>query len=186
MKGSSDAMGTCMRCGNCCTQFGVCITPFDIRRIAAATGMKAEEFVAVIDVPRERERHEPAVMISGRPSLLVLKWRKDRICMFYEPGKCGIYDVRPMLCRTYPFVLTRHEIADIPGRVCPRKWAPEHYAIYGAYLEQYRREVELYRAIAEAWNRGRGGSLGAFLRFAMRAAPPQPPDVPSAPAPPLS
>lgn len=175
-----------MRCGNCCTQFGVCITPSDILRITAATGMKPAEFVAVIDDPHERERHEPAVMISGRPSLLVLKWRTDRVCMFYGPGKCAIYDVRPMLCRTYPFVLTKHEISDIKGRVCPRKWAPAHYAIYRRYLGQYNREVEAYRGVAGAWNRGKGGNLNEFLEFALRAAvPPHPPEEPPGPEPPL-
>lgn len=171
-----------MRCGNCCTRFGVCVTPFDIHRISKLTGMDASDFVAVIDDPQERERHEPAVNISGKWSLLVLKWRKDRICMFYGTDKCLIYGARPMLCRTYPFVLSKHEITDIKGRVCPRAWKPSDQ--YLADLKQYNREVELYKAMAAEWNRGRGGDLDAFLKFALSAASPGPPEGPPEPAPP--
>lgn len=173
-----------MRCGNCCTRFGVCVTPFDIQRICKSTGMAASDFVAVIDDPHERERHEPAINISGRPSLLVLKWRKDRICMFYGTDKCLIYGARPMLCMTYPFVLTKHEVADIKGRVCPRAWKPTDHPRYLADLEQYHQEVERYAKIAAEWNHGKGGDLDSFLKFALSAAgPPEPPKEPPEPEP---
>lgn len=36
--------GECLRCGNCCTRFGVCVTPFDALRIMEFTGMGEEEY----------------------------------------------------------------------------------------------------------------------------------------------
>jgi hypothetical protein len=93
-----------------------------------------------------------------------------------------------MLCRTYPFVLTKHEVEDIKGRVCPREWKPSDPGGYVADLQQYEKEVELYGEIAAKWNRGRGGDLDAFLKFALKSAggPPGPPEGPPEPEPPSS
>lgn len=155
----------CLRCGKCCTSFGVCITPSDMMRICHATGLEPLEFVSAIPEPPERERTEPAVLIDGKRSLIVLKWRKERACTFYSASGCSVYRSRPRLCRTYPFVLKRGRLADIGSRSCPLRWKSGDEKGYLEDLEAYGKEIASYREIADGWNHNGGGSLEEFLRF---------------------
>src|SRR3989344_7972748 len=42
--------------------------------------------------------------LDDKNQLLRLKARKDKRCIFLnDSGKCGIYDVRPNICRIFPF-----------------------------------------------------------------------------------
>lgn len=161
-------MESCMRCGRCCTSFGVCVTPFDIIRLSKATGRNASDFVMAVEEPPERERGEPAVLIRGMRSLIVLKWRSGRDCMFYDGKGCSIYNDRPMLCRTYPFILHGGRLQSLRCRACPVPWKADKS--YGFDLEKYESEVNAYRRIADKWNHTGGGTLGQFLDFAVAEA----------------
>jgi len=150
----------CNRCGACCTQFAVCVTPFDIIRISEATGKKPEEFVDLVDdVEGSRERKEPTVSINGENSLLVLKVKKDDVCIFYN-GKCSIYEHRPFLCRTYPFKFNG-KLISTKSRVCPKKWFPEGEE-YIKNCKKYDEYIKKYQKIAKKW---KDGSFQDFLEF---------------------
>ena len=174
-------MSDCERCGKCCTSFGVCITPSDILRISSATGKKPDEFVTSIPEPPGRERTEPAVMLGGERSLIVLRWktpgaagREDtahRICPFHSPAGCTIYSVRPLLCRTYPFVIKDGRLADVGSRRCPSAWKPEDESGYATDIGSYSQELEAYRVIADGWNHANPqGTLTQFIAFALGEA----------------
>jgi len=166
----------CLRCGRCCTRFGVCVTPFDILRISRKTGLPPEEFVFALPEPRKHKRKEAVVLIDGKRCLIILKWKnpvfwvfKGRICFFYSGNGCSIYEERPMLCRTYPFIHTGKTLSDLKSRPCPQLWMPDSKGReqYAAALEQYEKEIIEYNKIAEEWNRGPGGDLKAFLKFVL-------------------
>ncbi len=172
-------MGECLRSGNCCTNFGVCVTPFDISRIAAGTGLQPVDFVMAIPEPPNRERAEPAVLIDGVPCLIVLRWQTKRVCKFYGPNGCTIYSARPNLCRTYPFAFSENrELIEVTARACPARWMPDDLALdqYLVDLAEYKKDVLTYKEIAKKWNilasrkppqkTGlRGTSLPDFLEF---------------------
>lgn len=186
---------SCLRCGKCCTRFAVCITPFDIIRIMDATGKGPAGFVDSVPEPPARERTEPAIMIDGEMSLLVLKRgdagdcapsvpgaRRARsegeanVCHFYSQSGCRVYFGRPMLCRSYPFSVQCSvsgvlNFVDVRSRACERRWLPEG-AEKKQYLRdcvQYKDEVAAYKKIADEWNKA-GGSMGEFLTFAIQKA----------------
>ena len=167
--------GACLRCGNCCTRFGVCVTPFDILRIVEATGLAPSRFVSSIPEPSDRERTEPAILIDGEPRLLVLRWKRARICMFFSKKGCRIYEDRPMLCRTYPFRFetghrTNGHLVDMGSRACPMFWKSSNPQ-YESDLLRYESELKRYRAIAEKWNKSIDNQdskdLASFLSFAL-------------------
>jgi Fe-S-cluster containining protein len=165
-------MGGCLRCGRCCTGFGVCVTPFDILRLSEAAALNAESFVMAIPEPPERERTEPAVIIDGKSSLIVLRWAgpPERKCIFYSQSGCTAYASRPMLCRTYPFKNENGKLAITKSRACPRAWIPSGPEGYRADNEKYAIELSRYGKIAQEWNRGGGGTLLDFLEFAVSRA----------------
>jgi Fe-S-cluster containining protein len=179
----------CLRCGKCCTQFGVCVTPYDIHRIKKATGLKPDEFIQVIPEQPGRDRQEPSVLIDGELSLIVLKWKalaavpygggsgvpggqkphSTRICMFTASNGCTIHADRPMVCRTYPFSSLSSELTSTRSRICPSQWVPglKERELYAVDMETYRKKVEEYKELATVWNQNGGGSLSEFVEFAL-------------------
>lgn len=168
---------SCLRCGKCCTQFAVCITHRDIKRISIASGLPPISFVDLVPEPPEREREEPALLIDGKRQLLVLKRKPGEVCTFYSPEQgCVIHKSRPMLCRCYPFIYQKTgalgsvtTMKELKSRECPEKWFPENEGLagYRRDFRKYMKDVEKYQKIAEEWNKKGGGTLAEFLEFAM-------------------
>ncbi len=155
-------MMSCIRCGACCTSFGVCITPADIRHISSATGMPPAKFVDTVQDYPGRERTEPALRIGGEMQILVLKRSPSNVCFFYSPEGCKIYAHRPLLCRTYPF---KKDMRDMLSRPCPSGWMPEgkERKQYEKDIKNYEKELQSFQKFAKEWNSGGGGSLSELL-----------------------
>lgn len=162
-------MGSCLRSGNCCTNFGVCVTSFDIVRLIKTTSMAPVNFITTIPEQQDRERNEPAVLIDQELVLIILQWKKERVCKFYSGSTCTVYTGRPMLCRSYPFYLKDNKFVEIRSRACPERWMPDgdEKEQYLSDLQRYRKEVDNYKKIVAKWNANGGGSLNNFLRYAI-------------------
>jgi len=74
----------CERCGDCCRYLTVRLDKKDISMIK---GEGFEDFFVFDDFIKSD----------------VLK-RDDKGCVFFDGDGCKIYDVRPTVCRKYPFV----------------------------------------------------------------------------------
>jgi Fe-S-cluster containining protein len=90
----------CTRCAAlCCKLGGPALTKKDVDRIKDA-GYRVKDFLEPTNGKRS------SVLLSGD-----MKSREDGSCVFLEFDaelncyKCGIYDIRPLLCRFYPFSL---------------------------------------------------------------------------------
>ena len=160
-------VGSCLRCGKCCTSFGVCLTSFDLIRIIDHTGLDPKDFVQFMPEQPDRERTELAILIDGEFFLMVLKWNKKFDCCFYGKSGCNIYPARPMLCRTYPFCLKSGKLTDTKSRSCSDNWVPEDIDLmrYCTDMTQYRKEVNRYNQLVKAWNKSGGGTLENFLNY---------------------
>ncbi|MBX3460604.1 MAG: YkgJ family cysteine cluster protein [Planctomycetes bacterium] len=83
--------------------------------------------------------------VDGNYSL-VEKHNND--CVFLEEGKCTIYPVRPVQCRTYPFwpeVMTSRQRWQRESRACPGVEVDETM-VSGAQVEAQLSAEELSRA----------------------------------------
>ncbi len=106
---------SCKQCAFlCCRLGGPVISKREIEKIKA-TGYRSEYFV------------EP-VAINGDYSLLVcgrLKSMDDGSCVFlsFDDNKqccvCGVYSVRPALCRLYPFSFERLDSSRVALKIIP-------------------------------------------------------------------
>lgn len=98
----------CRRCGKCCRgRYGdntVTVFPSEIRAIAAVTGLDW------LDFARPHESDD----IDSEGFIHTFEWslrkKDDGDCIFLENGACAIYDLRPLICRTYPFRLEAGEL----------------------------------------------------------------------------
>jgi len=92
----------CLRCGECCVgdENSVVAFPFEIRSISRLTG---DEWLETVAPPTIGEWDSSGCFHT-------LEWRLKKTagkCKYYSESGCRIYQVRPLLCSTYPFYLVR-------------------------------------------------------------------------------
>ncbi|QDA30509.1 YkgJ family cysteine cluster protein [Thermococcus indicus] len=85
----------CLYCLDCCRGRHIYLTLDDIERIARA-GHDPQDFVTF--------------SVEGNKIRFVLAVREwDLGCVFHDPetGKCRVHDANPIICRIYPFMVSR-------------------------------------------------------------------------------
>lgn len=91
--GSRTIAFACHGCGNCCKGSTVLLSPFDLARLAAATGESPRTLVkercAVLKHPMT---DLPALMLETVP----------RCSLLDDADRCTVYAHRPLVCRAYP------------------------------------------------------------------------------------
>jgi len=98
----------CHSCGYCCKSY-VSLHKQDILRLSKALSLTEEQFIKKYTNPSEHGTE--------------YEFTK---CAFYE-GKCKVYDYRPFLCRTYPFLIDPRDLSVIIEDVTFCKGAREIY-----------------------------------------------------------
>lgn len=112
----------CVHCGACCQDPNTLITLsyFDVLRIAEFMEFGVEDLLQIIsfyvlEEPVDEERLKqyvlpPARLRSdedGQLHWMIMGLRKDPsgTCVYYnrDGNRCKIYQIRPMVCRTFPF-----------------------------------------------------------------------------------
>ena len=86
---------SCTRCSNCCRHESgyVFLSEEDLGRLSRAFEMTRETFIdcycRVIDL--------------GVTKRVSLQEQENFDCVFFQEGRCSVYPVRPLQCRSYPF-----------------------------------------------------------------------------------
>ncbi|MDT8357093.1 MAG: YkgJ family cysteine cluster protein [Methanomicrobiaceae archaeon] len=99
----------CTRCGDCCRDhpdaaFRVLVGAKEVRRIMAVSGRGWESCADPY----------PEFLTSESGCRITFAWvlqKREGSCRFFEEGGCSIYQGRPEICRTYPFMLTDEGLA---------------------------------------------------------------------------
>jgi hypothetical protein len=107
----------CTRCGTFCCHLGSPeLTVEDFKAVQEKFGKKLEDYLEKREI---KIRQEDMLLPYG------FKTVNDSECIFFRRGRdkksqCEIYEIRPLLCRTFPFVFQNQgnkiEISVIP---CP-------------------------------------------------------------------
>jgi Fe-S-cluster containining protein len=91
------------------------LTPSDAKAISDFTGLAPRDFVQYTPLSKDvildletcdevKEGSLRATQLDSKGRILRLKTRENGRCIFLQDdGKCGIYGVRPNICRIYPF-----------------------------------------------------------------------------------
>ena len=93
----TDISFDCSKCGLCCGDTTkkvrhVLLLKSDAERIATHTNRKVDTFVT--EVP------------GNLPYLYEIQKCSSGKCIFLHDNQCTVYDVRPLICRFYPFELS--------------------------------------------------------------------------------
>lgn len=117
----------CLLCGDCCSgeDNEVAVSPPEIEVLIKLSGFSFEETVEPYPVwlnfPDGRKYTFGWILCRG----------KDGNCIFLKSAKCQVYENRPHLCRTYPFMLDGGKliISECPGLYSGKKtFEPEKIA----------------------------------------------------------
>ncbi len=111
---------SCRSCGRCCggEPGEIRVTQRELAKIASELGMDEISF-----------RKECLARINGR---CCIKEKENYDCLFLDGAtkKCGIYKVRPLQCRLFPFwpsLLTDRRLWDYYASFCPGMGNGSHY-----------------------------------------------------------
>ena len=96
----------CTECGNCCRALFPVVTSQDIRRLAKHLSITEKFMSRYVKVNAEGK-----TMLKNKP------------CIFLKGKRCGVYNIRPKVCRYFPDV--RRDLTDrtfhllYTARICP-------------------------------------------------------------------
>lgn len=90
----------CSECGLCCGDTSikvrnVLLLKSDVERIAKLTKREISTFAVKT--------------YDNLPYLYEMRKGSDKKCVFLKDNKCSVYDVRPLICRFYPFELSTND-----------------------------------------------------------------------------
>ncbi len=98
------------------------LTPGDIARIVARSGMEASAFVVAREVDaieqQAWEEDDPAARGLVRAGTARSLARRGEACIFLGERGCALGDARPLLCQRFPLVRLGARLEVKPGGVC--------------------------------------------------------------------
>jgi len=131
---------SCTRCGACCRGTPedanlVMVTPAEIDRLVAETGLD----------PGSIAEPYPDYIRTDDGGSITFEWclrRNTSGCIFLDGNRCRVYDSRPWICRTYPFMLEGKRLMISPCDGIGREIPPEEAAQLAGLVLQRRSEEE--------------------------------------------
>lgn len=143
---------SCRMCGGCCTRISddsnlVMVNAPEIRKIMGGTGLSWDDIAEPY----------PEILEGKRGERFTFAWclkRAEDKCMFLdENSQCSIYEYRPLICRTYPFMLEGDELLvfECPGRGA-KTGDEEAERIAGELIERARFESYEFEKIREIFD----------------------------------
>ncbi len=154
----------CLNCpGLCCKHNLINLCTYDIWLIVRNLHISPTDFVGFASLGRESP-YDFVIDGSGKAYCMVINMKErpdgSRRCMFAldlpEPAvRCGIYDIRPIACRAYPFAFACGKAAVKSWAFCPKPgwdslqpdqtfWVPE--------LARHDMEFSIHAFLVHVWN----------------------------------
>jgi Fe-S-cluster containining protein len=131
---TAETLHPCARCARmqrtCCQRAEILVTSADVQRIAAHTGVSARESGAFVEhrAPAdpsylEDDPEDPRwklLTVAADGSRRMLKRKPDGDCTFLGPQGCVLpTDVRPLVCRLYPWSYDQRGLLGEDADYCP-------------------------------------------------------------------
>jgi Fe-S-cluster containining protein len=172
------ATNPCIYCPSRCCALTVDLTIVEALRIAYTLVIPLMDFIEL----REPSDMKPAKLshpfrLHGGNKIFTLKQDEGYCVHVVRPGqlrsRCGIYELRPAICRLYPFTM-EHQGAEIQMGVqskCPVQWMQSEDTRLRAYadMKQFQKDYADDEKWTEVWNQETREDilLETFIEFLM-------------------
>ncbi len=155
-----DVSSPCQGClVSCCQAFRIYVTPFDLSRISQRLAIAASEFCLPVQCAGDNHDHRHLSFSLGEEERFLIGLRRRRAgCLFLmalgSQRRCGIHDVRPLVCRSYPLDQYRRKPVMARQALCPKPWVLNDQQTTSFLLlhEQREREAFLFQALLDRWH----------------------------------
>ena len=153
---------------NCCKEYTIFVNAHDIYKISVGLGLDPENFLEIYGAK------EDACGIQIEEGLvdLALKQKDDTCTFLIKFGnnfRCGIHDLKPGVCKSYPFQLKDGKLVQMDDKMCPVNWgvAKEFETMMTTHLKKDENEWKFYYDLILEWNAicQPNAPLSKFLRF---------------------
>ena len=155
----------CSDCpGHCCSRNLINVCGYDAWVISRRLDIEPTHFLAFADLQQEKTPYDFQLDGSGKSYHLALNMNEGpdgvRRCIFglnllHGQFRCGIYGLRPMGCRSYPFALEEGRLVIKPWALCPEGvWSLDDHEVRSlmAQLGQSDMEFCIYGLLVARWN----------------------------------
>lgn len=139
----------------CCKNFLIVVTSYDVLRINRKTGLEPGDFSIISPLNIFNYNEELVLEFYNKDKLLIsegLLALRSRSCCFLNENKCTIHDFAPLSCKKYPY--SKNSLF-MPGKLC----SPISLALFSPFKnipKKYDKELEDYVHIVNAWNTKKG------------------------------
>ena len=96
----------CSSCSKCCEKKSVCgllLSPFDVYNMSNALKLSCHDLIK-----NNYLKIGIGENLKNLPVIFINNDGKEK-CIFLKDNKCFIYRYRPLICRTFPFVITAYD-----------------------------------------------------------------------------
>lgn len=171
----------CIRCGSCCRDqhILVTVTSNDIIRISKGLELTSDEVLRTLDFYIVTPDSSPPIGLEKIPSIkteqglayVALKKMENGDCIFLKDDECMIHPIRPMVCRSFPFVFDETRGDRLWGLSAKKDICPglgKGPRVSGEVLDSLAKEIlhdfDMYRKFANWWNsRPRSSTAQEFI-----------------------
>ena len=159
----------CISCHtNCCKEYTIFVNAHDVYRISVGLGLDPGNFLEIYGAKED----EWGIQIEDGLVDLALK-QKDDTCTFLikfgDNFRCGIHDLKPGVCKSYPFQLKDRKLIQMDDKMCPVDWdvTKEFETMMITHLKKDENEWKFYYDLILEWNATHqpAAKLSEFLRF---------------------
>ncbi len=120
----------CNQCGDCCRQMRIPPSHRDLLRIQTQHSEPLHHWLQFYPL---EATHPDVVWLEQQPGMLLLR-QQSGACVFLKDNACSIYNVRPRVCRIWPFEETPS--TQTPRGESPLRIAPQHQMLVSLACDQ--------------------------------------------------
>ena len=142
----------------CCKDLLIALSHIDVQRILKHKRIDLSKFIKFYTKVNpdfyKNTVSIAAIKINNADYLMALNMADhNELCPFLKNGKCNIYSYRPMVCRTYPFMIDGTGLLYHQSKsLCPRKWGDPAITKARKNYLQLLEEYRIYRRRVAWWN----------------------------------
>ena len=148
----------------CCRDYIVTVSGYDAWVLARRYGLALDQVLICCSSESDGDGEHFRLDHSNRRYAIALAKKANDAgigwCSFWMPfdggyGRCGVYDSRPLVCRTYPFEIEAGVVRVRENALCPvGAWQPGERELDARrrMLAKFEMERGLYCYVVSVWN----------------------------------